>query len=191
MPVGPMRTLKTRHRVVRQFAAALRSICQSMDSAQLWYLGAGALVLVGIAGTIVPALPGVPLVFAGMWLAAWTAGYTVISGWTVALLGVLAALAVLLDFLAAMLGARRISASGAALWGATIGTIVGIFFGLPGLILGPFIGALIGEVSAGGGLKRSTQVGIAAWIGVLVGTVAKIGLSFSMLGVFLAALFIP
>ncbi len=162
-----------------------------MDIGLLWYAAAAVLILVGIAGTIVPALPGVPVVFAGMWLAAWVDDYALIGIGTVILLGVLAGLAVLLDFVAGLLGAQRVAATGKALWGATIGTVVGIFFGLPGLLLGPFIGALIGEASAGASLMRSTHVGIATWVGLLFGTVAKIALSFTMLGIFIAALMMP
>ena len=155
-----------------------------MDMSLLWYVAAAALILVGIAGAIVPA-------FAGMWLAASVDDYTLIGTGALILLGVLAGIAVLLDFVAGILGARRVAATGRAIWGATIGTFVGIFFGLPGRLLGPFIGALVGEVSAGGTLRRSTEVGVATWIGILFGTVAKIGLSFTMLGVFVAALLLP
>ena len=156
----------------------------------LWYVTAAVVILVGIAGTIVPALPGVPVVFAGMWLAAWVDDYALIGPGTLILLGILAGLAVLLDFVAGVLGARRVAATGAALWGATIGTVVGIFFGLAGLLLGPFIGALIGELSAGASIMRSTHVGVATWVGLLFGTIAKIALSFTMLGIFVAALLI-
>ena len=162
-----------------------------MDLSLLWYAVAAILILVGIAGAIVPALPGVPLVFAGMWLAASVGDYSLIGTGSLILLGALAGIAVLLDFVAGILGARRVAASGRALWGATIGTIAGMFFGLAGLLLGPFIGALIGEVSAGGTLRRSTHVGVATWLGILFGTVAKIGLSFTMLGIFIAAILIP
>lgn len=161
-----------------------------MDADVLAYITAAVLILVGIAGTVLPALPGVPVVFAGMWLAAWVDDYALISPGTVILLGVLAGLSVLLDFLAGVLGARRVAATGAALWGATIGTVVGIFFGLAGLLLGPFIGALVGEASAGGSMIRSTHVGIATWVGLLFGTLAKIALSFTMLGIFMTALLI-
>jgi uncharacterized protein YqgC (DUF456 family) len=161
-----------------------------VDADVLAYITAAVLILVGIAGTVLPALPGVPVVFAGMWLAAWVDDYALISPGTVILLGVLAGLSVLLDFLAGVLGARRVAATGAALWGATIGTVVGIFFGLAGLLLGPFIGALVGEASAGGSMIRSTHVGIATWVGLLFGTLAKIALSFTMLGIFMTALLI-
>ena len=162
-----------------------------MDLGILWYVVAAVLILVGIAGAIVPALPGVPLVFAGMWLAAAVDDYALIGTGSLILLGILAGIAVLIDFVAGLLGARRVAASGKALWGAMIGTIVGMFFGLPGLLLGPFVGALVGELSAGGTFERSTHVGFATWLGILFGTVAKIGLSFTMLGIFVAALLIP
>jgi uncharacterized protein YqgC (DUF456 family) len=162
-----------------------------MDINLLWYGAAAVLILVGIAGAVLPALPGVPMVFAGMWLAAAVDGYSLISTRTLILLGLLAGLAVLIDFLAGILGARRVAASRTALWGAMIGTFVGMFFGLAGLLLGPFIGALLGEASAGGTVRRSTEVGVATWVGLLFGTVAKVGLSFTMLGVFVAALLIP
>jgi uncharacterized protein YqgC (DUF456 family) len=162
-----------------------------MDINLLWYGAAAILILVGIAGAVLPALPGVPIVFAGMWLAASVDGYSLIGTGTVFLLGILAGIAVLVDFVAGILGARRVAASRTALWGAMIGTFAGIFFGLAGLLLGPFLGALIGEAAAGGTVRRSTEVGVATWIGLLFGTVAKVGLSFTMLGVFTAALLIP
>lgn len=162
-----------------------------MDMTILWYVLAGLLIAVGLAGTILPALPGVPVVFGGMWLAAWVGDYTQIRVWTVISLAVLAGLAVLLDFVAGLLGARRVSASPAALWGAAIGTVVGLFFGLAGLLLGPFLGAIAGEMRSGASVTRSTHVGVATWIGLLFGTLAKLALSFTMLGIFTGALLIP
>ncbi|HET6632518.1 MAG TPA: DUF456 domain-containing protein [Rhodanobacteraceae bacterium] len=162
-----------------------------MDLVILWYVLAAVLIVVGFAGTILPALPGTPLVFAGMWLAAWAGGYQLISGWTVLLIGILAAIAMLLDFIAGLLGAKRVGASGLALWGAFIGTVVGLFFGILGLLLGPFVGAVIGQLISGGGVKRSAHVGVATWLGLLFGTLAKLALSFTMLGVFVFALIIP
>ncbi len=162
-----------------------------MEMQILFYILAGALILIGLAGTILPMLPGVPIVFAGMLLAAWTGHFEEISGWTVFFLGVLAVLALLLDFIAGLLGAKRVGASGMALWGTMIGTIVGLFFGVPGLLFGPFLGAVAGELLFGNSVIRSTHVGIATWIGLLFGTLAKLALSFTMLGVFVAALLIP
>jgi uncharacterized protein YqgC (DUF456 family) len=84
------------------------------------------------------------------------------------------------DFVAASLGARRVGASKAALWGASLGTVVGMFFGLPGLVLGPFAGALLGEFSSSGSVLRSTHVGVGTWLGLLFGTLLKLVLSLLM-----------
>jgi uncharacterized protein YqgC (DUF456 family) len=159
-----------------------------MDIHSLWYVLAAVLIVVGFIGTIVPALPGAPLVFAGMFIAAWADGFQHIGLWTLIGLGVLTVIAVAVDFLAGLAGAKRVGASRLALIGAAVGTIVGIFFGIAGLLLGPFLGALIGELVAGGTLKRATNVGVGAWIGFLIGTVLKLGVCFAMLGIFALAL---
>jgi len=158
-----------------------------MDLHALWYVLAVALIVVGFVGTIVPALPGVPLVFAGMLVAAWADGFQHVGVWTLIGLGVLTVLAVAVDFLAGLAGAKKVGASRMALIGAAIGTIVGIFFGIPGLLLGPFAGALIGELAAGSSLHRAANVGVGAWIGFLIGTVLKLGVCFAMLGIFTLA----
>ena len=157
-------------------------------SIEIWYVIAGILILVGLAGTILPALPGTPLVFIGMLVAAWAGGFQEISGWTVALLGVLTALAMLADFLATLLGARGFGASNWALVGAAIGAVVGLFLGIVGLLIGPLVGAVAGELIAGRGMKQAMHAGVGAAIGFVVGTLAKIALSFTMLGVFVFAL---
>ena len=153
----------------------------------LYFVASALLILVGMAGTVVPVLPGVPLVFAGMWLAAWTDGYQHIGTFTLILLGALALLALAIDFFASLLGAKRVGASTRALWGATLGAIVGLFFGIPGLLLGPFCGALIGELSSGSAMDHATRVGVGTWLGLLFGTLAKLALCFTMLGIFVFA----
>jgi len=150
----------------------------------LLFILSGLLILAGIAGAVLPVLPGVPLVFAGMWLAAWTDHYQHIGTFTLILLGVLALIALLIDFFASLLGAKRVGASTRALWGASIGALVGLFFGLPGLLLGPFAGAVIGELSSGSRMQQATRVGVGTWLGLLFGTLAKLALCFTMLGVF-------
>lgn len=156
----------------------------------LLFVLAGMMILAGIIGTVLPALPGVPLVFAGMLLAAWADHFQHIGSVTIVVLGILAALAMLVDFVAGMLGAKRVGASSRALWGATIGAVAGIFFGIPGLLFGPFVGAVAGELSSGGKLHQATRVGIGTWVGLLFGTLAKIALCFTMLGIFVLALVI-
>jgi uncharacterized protein len=99
----------------------------------LWAL-AGALVLVGLAGTILPMLPGVPFVFGGLLVAAWIDNFQRIGWPTLTILALLTAIAMVVDFVATMLGAKRAGASKLALLGAAIGSIVGIFFGLVGFL---------------------------------------------------------
>jgi uncharacterized protein YqgC (DUF456 family) len=158
-----------------------------MAAQTLLFVLAARLILTGLAGTVLPILPGVPLVFAGMWLAAATDHYQHVGTFTLIILGALTVFALLIDFVASIAGAKRVGATGRAIWGASIGMIVGIFFGLPGLLLGPFIGALIGELSSGSTMHQATRVGIGTWIGLLFGTLAKIALCFTMLGVFALA----
>ncbi len=153
----------------------------------LYFILSAALTLIGVAGAVVPILPGVPLVFAGMLLAAWADHFQHVGAFTLTLLGTLGALALLVDFVAGLLGARRVGASGRALWGASLGTFIGLFFGLPGLLLGPFAGAVAGELSVGSKMEKAAKVGIGAWIGLLFGTLAKLALCFTMLGVFALA----
>lgn len=162
-------------------------MAERMNVHALWYVLSVVLIVVGFIGTVLPALPGVPLVFAGMFVAAWADGFQHVGLWTLIGLGVLTVIAVAVDFLAGLAGAKRVGASRLALIGAAVGTLIGIFFGLPGLLLGPFLGALIGELVAGGTMRRATHVGIGAWIGFLVGTVLKLGVCFAMLGVFALA----
>ncbi|WP_052329338.1 DUF456 domain-containing protein [Dyella ginsengisoli] len=141
-------------------------------------------MLGGLAGAVLPALPGIPMIFAGIWLAAAVDGYRHLGLWWLIGLGVLGGFGVAVDFIAGALGARRVGASRQAIWGATLGTFAGLFFGVPGLLLGPFAGALAGELLAGQSVLRSTHVGVGTWLGLLFGTLVKLVVSFAMLGLF-------
>ncbi len=155
---------------------------------EAWYALSALLILVGLAGTILPALPGVPLVFAGMLLAAWADGFTRVSVMTIVVLGVLTVLAVVLEYVASAMGARRAGASWLAFAGAGVGVLVGAFAGPVGLLVGPFAGAVIGEWLATRNLPQATRAGVGAAIGFIVGTAAKLALCFAMLGLFVTAL---
>jgi uncharacterized protein YqgC (DUF456 family) len=161
-----------------------------VSQAALWVL-AIVMIAVGVAGTLLPALPGIPLMFAGMLLGAWIDDFTRIGWVTLTVLAVLTVLSVIVDVAASALGARRVGASPRAIWGAAIGTVLGIFFGLAGLILGPFIGAVVGELSVHGRFDAAGRVGVATWLGLLFGAVAKVAIAFSMIGVFVFAVFVP
>jgi uncharacterized protein len=158
-----------------------RTINAMLDTAV--YLLSLALILIGLIGAVLPNLPGIPMIFGGIWLAAAADNYRHLStSWLIAL-GVLAAFGIAVDFIAASLGAKRVGASSKAIWGASIGTMVGMFFGIPGLILGPFFGALAGELMSSRSVLRSAHVGIGTWLGLLFGAVVKLGLSIVMVAV--------
>ena len=146
------------------------------------YLLAAVLIVGGVAGAILPVLPGIPMIFGGIWLAAAVDEYRHLGwGWLLAI-GIVGALGIAVDFVSASLGAKRIGASPRALWGAGAGTVVGMFFGIPGLLIGPFAGAVIGELWSGNSMLRSAHVGVGKWIGMLVGILAKVVISFLMIG---------
>jgi uncharacterized protein YqgC (DUF456 family) len=155
----------------------------------LWVL-AVVLVAIGVAGILLPALPGTILIFAGLLLAAWADGFTRVGAATLVVIGAIGAASYAVDFVAAALGAKRLGASPRAMTGAALGTLFGLFLGLPGLILGPFVGAVLGELSAHRDLKRAGRAGVAAWIGFAIGTAVKVALAFSMIAIFIAAYFL-
>ncbi|HSW34082.1 MAG TPA: DUF456 domain-containing protein [Steroidobacteraceae bacterium] len=155
-----------------------------MSGETLWLVLAGVLVCIGVAGSVLPALPGVPLVFAGLLLAAWAEDFERVSWIALVVLGLLTILSFVIDFAATALGAKRVGATKLAVLGALIGTFVGIFLGLPGLILGPFVGAIVGEMLSHGRMQQAARAGFATWIGLIFGTLAKLALVFTMLGVF-------
>lgn len=144
-------------------------------------------ILAGLAGVILPLLPGTPLVFAGLWLLAWLDGFVRVGTATLVVLAVLAALALLVDYLASALGVKRVGASGLAVTGALIGAVVGVFGGFIGVVVGPVIGATIGELLSRAGHRQAARAGVAAGLGFIVAIVAKLGISFAMLGIFAVA----
>ena len=161
-----------------------------MELQTLYYVLSVILILVGIAGVILPALPGLPLMFAGMLLAAWAGDFQRIEGWWFIPLAILMLVSIAVDFFATMLGAKRVGASRKALLGAVVGTFAGLFFGPVGLFAGPFVGALLGELWHSRELGKAAKVGLGTWLGILLGTVLKLGLAFAMLGLFAFAWFV-
>ena len=161
-----------------------------MDWTILWWILAGLIVITGLIGTIVPALPGIPIILAGLVLAAWSTGFEPVGWGTLGVLGALTALSVLIDFLAAAAGAKKLGASQRAFWGATLGAVIGMFFGLPGILFGPFIGAVVAELSSGRGAHQASRSGYGVWLGIVLGTAAKLAIAFLMLGIFLTKILI-
>lgn len=166
--------------------APAAALLRNMPATAMWIL-AIALMVVGALGIILPALPGIPLMFAGMVVAAAIDDFQRIGWIWLSVLGFLTLLSILIEFAASAVGARQVGASRRAIWGALLGTVVGLFFGIPGLLLGPFIGAVIGELSMHGRIAQAGRVGIATWIGLIFGTLAKMAIAFAMLGIFVLA----
>ena len=158
-------------------------------TAILW-VGAVALIVLGVAGTVVPALPGAILVFAGIALAAWIDDFSRIGPWMLALLGALTVMAWIVDYVAAAAGAKRVGASRLAIVGAVAGTLAGIVSGLWGLLFMPLVGAAIGEYLARRDTVRAGKVALATWLGLLLGSVAKIAIVLTMVGLFVVALIV-
>jgi len=159
-------------------------------STLLLWIFAVICVIAGLAGLILPALPGQLLIFIGLLLAAWAEDFAYVGAVTIAVLAILMILAYAVDFIAGALGAKRFGASRMAALGAVVGAIVGIFFGFIGVLIGPFIGAFLGELMVQSKFETAGRAGIGAWIGLIVGTAAKVALGFSMLGIFLLARFV-
>lgn len=152
----------------------------------LWIL-AVLLVIVGMAGIVLPALPGVVLVFIGLFLAAWADGFQRIGWVTISVLAGMTVLALIADVLAATLGVKRVGASRWAIIGSVIGTIAGLLFGLIGIMLGPFVGAAAGEYYARRDVAQAGRVGFGTWAGIILGTAVKLALAFSMIALFAAS----
>ena len=155
----------------------------------LWVIGV-VLVIIGLIGTVLPALPGAMLIVAGLVLAAWADGFARVGVWTLVAIGVIGAASYLVDFAAAALGTKKMGASPRAMVGAGLGTLLGLFLGLPGIIIGPFIGAVIGELTVHRDLAKVGKAGLAAWIGFAVGMAVKVGIAFLMIAIFLSAMFV-
>jgi uncharacterized protein YqgC (DUF456 family) len=158
----------------------------------LLYVLAGLLVLLGLAGIVLPALPGVPLVFAGLLVAAWADGFQHVGVAMLVVLGLLTLLSLAVDLWATALGARRVGASRLAVFGAIIGTLAGVLFAPVGLFVGPFAGAALGELVTlrrldTAGIGQATRVGIGTWLGIVFGVALKLMLAFAMLGLFALA----
>lgn len=165
------------------------AIAEPMPVEILIWSGAALLLVLGVVGLVFPAIPGPPLMWGGMLMAAWAEQFAHVGTKTLTVLFILMLVAVALDFIAGALGARKFGASGWAVFGATVGAILGMFFFPIGLIAGPFIGAVAGEVIAGRNLDAAGRAGVGATIGLLVGTVAKVALGIVMIAVFAAVRF--
>lgn len=155
-----------------------------------WWFAGVALIVAGLAGTMLPALPGTAFVLAGIVLGAWIDGFTRVGWPTITIVSVLAIVSWVLDYVAGLLGAKKVGASRLAIVGAAVGTVAGLLLGVIGVLFMPLVGAAIGEYLDRNDHQRAVQVGIATWIGIMVGLIAKVVIAFMMIGVFAVALWL-
>ncbi len=162
---------------------------ESLTTILLWLLVSGC-VLVGLIGTVIPILPGSPLILVGIIIAGWINDFQYVGSTTITIAAIITALSLAMDFIATSIGAKRVGASRMAIAGAALGTLVGAFFLIPGLIVGPFLGAVTGELLVNRNLKKAGKAGLGTWAGLLLGTAAKIALALTMIAVLLVGLIV-
>lgn len=166
-----------------------------MDASVLWWALSALLIALGLAGTVLPALPGTAFIFGGILLGAWIDDFQRVGTGALVAVGVLALLSWVLDYVAGLLGAKKVGASRLALVGAALGTVLGLFMGLVGVLFMPLVGAAVGEAIArrreadrAGAGRQAVKVGVATWLGMMAGMLAKVVLAFVMIGIFVVAL---
>ena len=142
------------------------------------------LVIAGFVGLVIPVIPGALVIFGGLLLAAWGDSFAHVGAVTLTVIGALGLLAFAADLVGTHLGAKRVGASTLALVGAAIGGLVGIFFGIPGIVAGPFVGAVLGEIFTHGKLLQAGKVGLGTTLGLLAATAAKMCLAVVMVSLF-------
>lgn len=155
-----------------------------------WWILSVALIGVGLAGTVLPVLPGTALVLVGIVLGAWIDDFARVGTAAITAAAVLAVLSWVLEYVAGLLGAKRAGASRQAVIGAAIGTVAGLFMGLIGVLFMPLVGAAAGEYMARRDHQGAMKVGVATWVGIMVGIVAKVVIAFMMIGLFIIALLV-
>jgi len=154
------------------------------------YVAGAALLAAGIAGLVLPVLPGAILLVAGVVAIAWAGNFTVIGWGTVAFAGAMGLAITAVDAAASVLGAKAFGASKWAVIGSGVGLVVGLFLGLPGIVLGPAVGAIAFEYARNPDFERALRAGVGAFVGFLVGSVLKVTLAFVLVGVVLLRLLV-
>lgn len=134
---------------------------------------AALLILVGIIGCIVPGLPGVPLAYAGLWIA--QAAERIDFSWQMLLVwGIVTIVVSILDYIVPAWGTKQFGGTKYGVWGSTIGVFAGLFFGALGVIIGPLVGAVLGELIGGKEINEALKAGWGSFIGLLFGTIIKL-----------------
>jgi uncharacterized protein YqgC (DUF456 family) len=162
-----------------------------MPEYSLTLLIVGSLMtIIGAAGLLLPIVPGAPVLFLGLFLAAWAENFHYVGLWTLLILALMAALTYVVEFAASALGVKKYGGSNRAMIGAALGGIVGMFLGIPGILFGPFLGAVIGELSLQRSLNVASRAGFGTVVGLAIGLAGKFAIGIAMIGLFVVKRFI-
>jgi len=161
-----------------------------MDQSLFLWILAVILTVTGLSGMLLPVLPGAPLLFLGLLFGAWADGFSCVGIWTLLVLAVLTGLTYVVEFAASVLGVKKFGGSKRAMVGAALGGIVGLFFGVPGILIGPFLGAVIGELSLQRSLDEAGRAGYGTVVGLAIGMAGKLAIGIAMIGIFILQRFI-
>lgn len=141
---------------------------------------------IGVAGSILPGLPSTPVVFIGALAHKIYFGPSGAAWWVIAVLGGFMIVSLVVDYAASVYGAKRLGATWRGGVGAIVGGLIGLFFNLPGILLGPFIGAALFELAGGREWKEASKAGVGATLGLLAGALGKIACCVAMILLFTA-----
>ena len=146
---------------------------------------AAILTVTGLSGLLLPLVPGAPLLFLGLLFGAWAENFRYVGVWTLLILAGMAVMTYFVEFAASILGVKKFGGSRRAMLGAALGGIVGIFLGVPGILLGPFVGAVLGELSLQRTLDQASRAGFGTVVGLAIGVAGKLAIGIAMVGLFL------
>ena len=161
----------------------------SDQSMILWIFGV-ILTVTGLSGLLLPIVPGAPVLFLGLLLGAWAEDFQYIGLWTLLVLAAMSTFTYLVEFAASALGVKKFGGSKRAMAGAVLGGIVGLFLGIPGILFGPFVGAVAGELSMQRSLDEAKRAGFGTVVGLAIGLAGKFAIGIAMIGLFLLKRFI-
>ena len=161
-----------------------------LDQSLILWILAAILTITGLSGLLLPVVPGAPILFLGLLFGAWAEDFHYIGVWTLLILALMTGLTYVVEFAASVLGVKKYGGSNRAMVGAVLGGVVGLFFGLPGILLGPFVGAVIGELSLQRTLDEASRAGFGTVVGLAIGLAGKFAIGIAMIGLFMLMRFI-
>ncbi len=161
----------------------------SDQSMILWIIGA-ILTVTGLSGLLLPIVPGAPVLFLGLLFGAWAEDFQHIGLWTLLVLAAMAVITYAIEFAASVVGVKKYGGSKRAMAGAVLGGVAGLFLGIPGILFGPLVGAVIGELSMQRSLDEASRAGFGTVVGMAIGLAGKFAIGLAMIGLFIVKRFI-